>query len=129
MVKLALAVGAVALSLLAWPSDDVRTVTIRIEHSKFVPSVVDVDAGEEVRFVISNDDPIDHEFIVGDDAVQLRHERGTENRHGDKPGEISIPALQDASTTYVFDQPGTLVFACHLPSHFDYGMRGLIRVN
>lgn len=81
-----------------------------------------------MTFVIENTDPIDHEFIVGDQQVQDRHEKGTEPHHGTRPGEVSIPAGETRSTTYVFDEPGRLLVGCHLPTHYDYGMRGDIVV-
>ena len=31
-------------------------------------------------------------------------------------------------TTYLFDEPGTVVYACHLPVHVAYGMVGEIEV-
>jgi uncharacterized cupredoxin-like copper-binding protein len=81
-----------------------------------------------VRFVIRNTDPIDHEFILGDQEVQDRHETGTEPHHGTIPGEVSVAAGDSATTTYRFGEPGMLLFGCHLPGHWDYGMRGLVAV-
>jgi uncharacterized cupredoxin-like copper-binding protein len=108
-----------------------RTVVVTMHHSRFEPAVVRVAPGERVRFVLRNTDPIDHEFILGDDAVQRRHEQGRErHHHGDVPGERSVPAGQEAATTYTFppDLAGRpLEFACHLPGHYAYGMHGVAR--
>ena len=87
-----------------------------------------VAGGTTVRIIVRNTDPIDHELIVGDQAVQDRHELGTEAKHGARPGEISVPAHSAAATQIQLDQPGTYVFACHLPGHFAYGMHGTITV-
>ena len=81
-----------------------------------------------MRFVVRNTDPIDHELIVGDEAVQLRHEHGSEAHHGARPGEISVPPHSTATTTYLFGPRGTLLFGCHLPGHWSYGMHGTIRI-
>ena len=105
-----------------------RTVEITIRHSRFQPAAIDVAPGERVRFEITNLDPIDHEFILGDEEVQARHENGTEPEHGSVPGEVSIPAVAERATTYVFESSGELEFACHLPGHYAYGMRGTVRV-
>jgi uncharacterized cupredoxin-like copper-binding protein len=111
---------------------DERTVVVTMRHSRFEPAAVRVDPGERVRFVLRNTDPIDHEFILGDDAVQRRHEAGRERRHhGDVPGERSVPAGQEAATTYAFPAAldgRVLTFACHLPGHYAYGMHGTVRV-
>lgn len=106
-----------------------RTIEIKIHHSRFYPANITVAPGTTVRFVVHNLDPIDHELIVGDERVHSRHENGTERHHGSKPGEISIPALARRTTTYTFDRKETVIFGCHLPGHYDYGMRGEIVVN
>ena len=58
-----------------------RTVVVTMHHSRFEPATIRVEAGQRVRFVLRNTDPIDHEFILGDDAVQRRHEQGRERQH------------------------------------------------
>jgi uncharacterized cupredoxin-like copper-binding protein len=104
-------------------------VVVTIEHSRFQPSELTVERGTTVTFVIRNGDPIDHEFIVGDDTVQRRHEVGRDkHHHGVVPGEISVPAGEERTTTYTFSEPGTLLFGCHLPAHYAYGMKGVIHV-
>jgi uncharacterized cupredoxin-like copper-binding protein len=105
-----------------------RTVELGARYSRFTPGEVVVPAGTTVRFEIRNDDPIDHEFIVGPQEVHDRHETGTEREHGAVPGEVTVPAGTTRTTEYRFDEPGTVVFACHLPGHFAYGMRGEIVV-
>lgn len=125
--------GAVAAMLAAallggFSSSTDRTVEIAIHHTRFLPASFEVAPGTTVRFVLRNTDPIDHEFIVGDEQVQARHEKGTEAHHGAKPGEVSVPAGGTASTTYTFSKPGTVLIGCHLPGHYAYGMRGSVRV-
>ncbi len=110
------------------PASRPQTVEVRIHHSKFIEDSFEVTAGATVTFVIRNTDPIDHEFILGDDAVQARHEKGSEQTHGEVPGEVTVPAGATASTTFRFPKPGKLVYACHLPGHFAYGMKGLITI-
>jgi uncharacterized cupredoxin-like copper-binding protein len=109
-----------------------RTVVVTMHHSRFEPATIRVEAGRRVRFVLRNTDPIDHEFILGDDAVQRRHEQGRErHHHGEVPGERSVAAGQGATTTYAFPaglDGRELEFACHLPGHYAYGMHGVVRV-
>ena len=76
--------------------------------------------------MIVNTDPIDHEFILGDERVQLVHEEGTEAHHAPRPGEVSVPAGETVVTTYTFPEAkGSLIFGCHLPGHYDFGMRAV----
>lgn len=123
----AVAVSALLMSC-APAAGGERTVTLTLEHSSFRPDRLHFSAGDTVRFVVKNTDPIDHELIIGEARVQRVHEQGTESHHGDKPGEISVPAGETAETTYTFDRPGRLLFGCHLPAHYDFGMRGTISV-
>jgi uncharacterized cupredoxin-like copper-binding protein len=113
----------------AHAAEDPRTVHITIHNSAFDTDVVDVAPGETVRFVVENTDPIDHEFLIGNEAVQSVHELGTEAHHPPKPGEMSVPALTTRVTTYTFPiGSGSTIFGCHLPGHYAYGMRGMIRI-
>ena len=105
-----------------------REVNVKLRFSRFVPDHFEFEVGTTVTFVVENRDPIDHEFLIGDEEVQQAHEEGTEPHHGAKPGEISVPAGKTRTTTYTFDEPGTLLIGCHLPTHYDYGMRGDIVV-
>jgi len=104
------------------------TVDVGIHYSKFSMSTLHVYRGTLVRFIIHNDDPIHHEFIVGDASVHLRHERGTEASHPPVPGEVSVAPNDVGETFYRFDTPGRFEFACHLPGHLAYGMRGWVTV-
>jgi uncharacterized cupredoxin-like copper-binding protein len=109
-----------------------QTVVVTMHHSRFQPEVVRVAPGATVRFLLRNTDPIDHEFILGDEEVQRRHEQGREREHhGEVPGEVSVAAGREAATTYTFPRggPASLQFACHLPGHYAYGMRGVALVS
>lgn len=103
-------------------------VTLTMHWSKFSANAVTVRRGVPVVFTYVNDDPIAHEVIVGDAGVHERHEKGTEPKHGQRPEEMDVPAGTTVTTTIVFDEPGTQFFACHLPGHYAYGMRGIVTV-
>ena len=128
-VALTLLVGAAAASRGAAARANAGTVHITIHYSSFAPDSLEVDPGETVRFVIRNTYPIDHEFILGDEHVQLVHEEGTEAHHAPRPGEVSVPAGETVVTTYTFpESPGELIFGCHLPGHYDFGMHGSVAI-
>jgi uncharacterized cupredoxin-like copper-binding protein len=104
------------------------TIVLDVKHSTFDPDELRVVAGTTVRFVVVNRDPIHHELIVGPPEVHDRHRDGTEAFHPPVPGEVSVAPLQRAVTSYTFDEPGTVEMACHLPGHYDHGMRGTVEV-
>ena len=78
--------------------------------------------------MITNTDPIDHEWIVGDAALHERHRTGTEPVHDARPTEISIPARSDAQDDGHVRAADTLQYICHLPGHEAYGMVGVLSI-
>jgi len=104
------------------------SVTIGIRYSRFTAPTVTVAAGLPVTFVLANEDPIEHEWIVGDDATHARHRTGMEPYHDQVPTEVSLSPYETRTTVVTFDTPGDYVYVCHLPGHEEYGMSGIIRV-
>lgn len=101
------------------------TVKVRIHYSKFEPASVTVPAGVPVTYVIRNDDPIDHEWLIGDAAFHQRHRAGAEAAHGDRPDEVSLPANTTRTTTLTLPS-GSYLYICHFPLHEEYGMVGVV---
>ncbi len=107
----------------------IRTVYVTIHYSHFSLDHMAFARGTTVRFVIHNTDPIDHEFIVGDKAVQDYIENTAHPDHdGSVPGQISVPPGATRTTTYTFSRVEPLQFACHVRGHYAYGMHGSITV-
>ena len=107
---------------------EARTVTIAIHYSAFDPSTLSVPAGVPITFVLVNQDPIDHEWLIGDDAFHEAHRTGTHSTHDAVPTEVTVPALETVRTTITFEDPATLSYVCHLPQHESYGMVGVLTV-
>lgn len=126
-VGYALAANAASHEMVPLGPGDV-TVQIDIHHSRFKPDQLTVVAGTRVRFMVVNDDPIHHELITGGPEVHIRHANGTEAEHPSIPGEVTVGPNGMAITTFTFDETGIFEFACHLPGHYEYGMRGAIEV-
>jgi uncharacterized cupredoxin-like copper-binding protein len=130
---LAVAGAAAAYAFTAGDSDDPlgpddAAITLRVDHSRFTPGRITVVEGTTVTFTIVNNDPIGHEFIVGGPQVHKVHKNGKHGKHGTVPGEVSVAPGVSASATYTFGEPGDVLFACHLPGHFAYGMVGEVNV-
>jgi uncharacterized cupredoxin-like copper-binding protein len=125
--------GGIALSLglagiaVAWAHAPI-TETIGIRYSHYDRSLITVPAGVPVTILLRNDDPIDHEWIVGDATLHERHRTGADPVHDSRPTEVTIPAGTSRLTTITFDTPGTYLYICHLPGHEAYGMVGTLVV-
>jgi uncharacterized cupredoxin-like copper-binding protein len=104
-------------------------VEVRMRYSRFEPAEIHVQHGRTVTFRLRNDDPIDHEWIVGDAATHAAHRDGTEPQHDSRPTEVSIPARGSTTTTVTFPNAGRFTFICHLPGHEAYGMVGTLIVD
>jgi uncharacterized cupredoxin-like copper-binding protein len=104
------------------------TRQITIHYSQFEPTQLSVPHGVPATFVLVNEDPIEHEWLIGDAAFHQRHRHGTEGHHGARPNEVSIPPLDTVETTLTFDKAGSLLYICHLPGHEEYGMVGTLTV-
>jgi uncharacterized cupredoxin-like copper-binding protein len=125
-----LLIGVAGLLLLSGCAGDAsgQEATVAIRYSRFDPAVVTVSAGEPVVITLRNDDPIEHEWIVGTPDVHERHRSGTEPFHDAIPTEVTIPSLATRVTMVTFETPGDYAFICHLPGHEAYGMTGTLRV-
>ena len=112
-----------------------RTIPVQVTSDfRFAPDAVTVTQGETIAFVVTNDTDVEHEFVIGDEAVQAEHETemadGTESMAdmGDKPYAIDVPAHSTVTLVYTFDEEGDLIMGCHVPGHYAAGMRGTITV-
>ena len=105
-----------------------QTITLTIHYSAFDRTELSVPPGVPITFVLVNEDPIDHEWLIGDDAFHAAHRTGTHATHGEVATEVTIPALETAETTITFEEAGTFAYICHLPGHEAYGMVGVVTV-
>ena len=50
-----------------------------------------------------------------------------EDDHGDE-AEVEVAPGETATLVYTFDEPGELLYGCHVPGHYAAGMVGTITV-
>jgi len=126
-----LAIGIVAVAGSACgrgAAASAQAATIEIHYSHYNPGEITAKAGEPITITLRNDDPIEHEWIVGTEAVHERHRTGTEPYHASIPTEVTIPPYTTKVTTVIFREPGDYKYICHLPGHEQYGMVGVLHV-
>jgi uncharacterized cupredoxin-like copper-binding protein len=115
------------------------------DHFRYRPSAIMVRAGRRVTFAVTNAGKLPHEFILGDRATQLAHERqmqaaptadGTHaHTHGRTGhaghatgGVLTVPPGETRRLTWTFHNPGIVLYGCHVLGHWAAGMRGTIVV-
>lgn len=116
------------------PADADRVIDVEVDNRfEFRPDQFEVAAGEVVTFAITNVGDLEHEFVLGDENAQQTMERlmagGDGHAHsGDMSNAVTIHAGETAELTWRFTTPGVVLVGCHVPGHWDAGMRGSVLV-
>ena len=105
---------------------------------RFDPETLDVAEGETVTLRVRNEGEILHELTLGDEATQAAHEeemaamggaRGSGMAMRDQLNAIAVEPGETVELTWVFSQPGEVIYGCHEPGHYEAGMWGVITVS
>jgi uncharacterized cupredoxin-like copper-binding protein len=117
--------------------------TVRVvmnDRFRYRPDAIMVREGRMVTFAVTNVGRLPHEFVLGDRATQLDHERqmqgsmtgGQVHIHGGHAahgsGGLTVPPGETRQMTRTFDEPGIILYGCHVLGHWAAGMRGTIVV-
>jgi uncharacterized cupredoxin-like copper-binding protein len=96
---------------------------------KMEPATFTVPAGVPVTFIVTNAGATDHEFYLGDEAAQAKHE-GEMKMGGmmhEDPDGISLKGGETKELTHTFAVGATLA-GCHVVGHYAGGMKAAITV-
>ena len=114
------------------PRDIAITMT---DELRFDPGTIAVHQGETIRFLIENPTIAPHDFTLGDMDAQMHHHEemsaGNGHAHGDTgegglPGAVALDPGASAEVIATFDEAGEILVGCHVPGHWEAGMRGSI---
>ena len=131
------------------PAAATRTIEVLMEDNYFEPEAVEVQAGETVRFALTNKGEVLHQFTLGPVEFQLQQqeEMAMMAEHGmltatgidpsmagmdhggmamthEGPNTVLVAPGEKAELTWRFGEPAELEFACNLPGHYEAGMAG-----
>lgn len=112
-------------------ADADRMVEIEMsDELRFVPDEVEVAEGETITFRLHNAGKIPHDFTIGDAATQDEHDAEMADMdsemmrdHGDG-NAVTIAPGETEELTWHFTEVEGVLFGCHIPGHYDAGMRG-----
>ena len=108
--------------------DKPRAITVVMVDNDFSEPIIGVSAGETVTFTFHNNGQVVHEGFVGPVAAQAA--RGTASESGPEPtGGVLVRPGETGTLTYTFGSVGQLILGCHLPGHYEAGMRSTINVS
>lgn len=113
-------------------TDGVRVVEISMTEFSFTPSVVAVEAGETIKFVVTNNGVAPHEFEVTTQYEIDEHINGGHENHGGSMPEmvgsmkLELGPGKTGELTVTFNETEQLFFVCLIPGHYEAGMVGEI---
>jgi uncharacterized cupredoxin-like copper-binding protein len=108
--------------------------TIRVDMAdtmRFDPDEVKIRRGDTVKFVVRNSGKLMHEMVIGtpeeleNHADLMKKHPGME--HG-APYMAHVPPGGEQEIVWTFDRPGTFLYGCLLPGHWEAGMKATIVV-
>lgn len=111
---------------------EARTISVSMtDELRFDPAEISATAGETVRFEVTNDGEIVHEFLIGDEAAQaqFKEEMAAEGIDHDTDAGVTVEPGQTETFEFTFAAAGTeLLAGCHEPGHYDGGMIAIMTV-
>jgi len=109
-----------------------QTIEISMADSmRFTPSELEIKKGDVVKFVITNDGELLHEFVLGTpDSLSVHADLMIENpdMEHDEAFMAHVDPGKDMELIWLFNKSGTFEFGCLIPGHFQAGMKGTITV-
>ena len=103
-----------------------RTVTATMSDDMAIQlSETDFAAGETVRFEITNEGTVRHEFYLGDADAQEHHAAEMAEMDGmghDEPNGVAVDPGATETLEYTFAEAGEILAGCHEPGHYEAGM-------
>jgi uncharacterized cupredoxin-like copper-binding protein len=115
------------------PAKAARTILVDMSDAmRFTPSKLQVKRGETVKFVVSNSGKTMHEMVIGTEGELRAHAELMKKHPGmehDAPYMAHVAPGKKATLAWTFDKPGTFMYGCLVPGHWEAGMKGTIVVS
>jgi uncharacterized cupredoxin-like copper-binding protein len=114
------------------PARAVRTVQVDMSDAmRFTPSEIRVKRGDTVKFVVRNSGKVMHEMVLGTEAELRKHAELMRKHPGmehDEPYMAHVQPGKKEEIAWTFTKPGTFMYGCLIPGHWEAGMKGTIVV-
>ncbi|MBL4869139.1 MAG: cupredoxin family protein [Pseudomonadales bacterium] len=102
----------------------VHVITLDTMRYEFSPQP-DIRAGDIVKFIVTNQGKIPHEFSIGDENEQKAHAkmmREMPNMVHEDGNTVTVKPGETNELTWKFKAGSEVVFACNIPGHYEAGM-------
>jgi uncharacterized cupredoxin-like copper-binding protein len=115
------------------PAKATRTIVIDMtDEMRFIPARLEVNAGDTVKFVVRNAGKALHELVIGTEAELAKHAETMRKHPGmehDEPYMVHVAPGRRGELAWTFTRPGTFMYGCLIPGHWEAGMKGTIVVS
>ena len=101
------------------------------DSMRFSPAALDIKVGDVVKFLVSNEGALQHEFVLGTAASLSEHAElmiKFPNMEHEEPYMAHVDPGKEMAIVWQFTQAGSFEFGCLLPGHFQAGMKGTVTV-
>jgi uncharacterized cupredoxin-like copper-binding protein len=116
--------------------DDMRFLAtgpgVRRASARGASDEIRVNAGDTVRFIVSNDGKVMHEMVIGTMKELREHAelmRKHPNMEHDEPYMTHVAPAKKGEIVWQFTKPGEFYYGCLVAGHFEAGMVGKIVVS
>jgi uncharacterized cupredoxin-like copper-binding protein len=114
------------------PKSVSRTIAVDMADTmRFNPSQITVKQGETVKFVVANSGKVLHEMVIGTEEELRKHaetmKKFPEMEH-DAPYMAHVQPGGRQEIVWTFSRPGTFMYGCLIPGHWEAGMKGSVAV-
>ncbi|MEY8803279.1 copper-binding protein [Leisingera sp. XS_AS12] len=96
----------------------------------FEPANLSFSEGETVKFVITNEGELEHEFVLDTPERNVHHKElmAKMDMEHDDPNSVRLDPGATGEIVWTFSNAGTFEFACLIPGHYESGMHGPVTV-
>jgi uncharacterized cupredoxin-like copper-binding protein len=115
-----------------------RVIEITAIDNSFIPTSITVNRGETIKFIITNQGKLPHEWVLGTEDEQIEHNTQMsemshdeihEHMQSDENGIVIQPnQTQEIIWTFTTDLT-QIQFACHVPGHYEASMYGAVFID
>ena len=114
------------------PAKASRVVKVRMDDTmRYSPGRLALKRGETVRFVVTNEGKLMHEFVLGTRKELERHAEMMRRMPGmehDEPHMLHVAPGKTGEMGWHFTKAGEFFYGCLVPGHFEAGMVGTVMV-
>ncbi|UZE95317.1 cupredoxin domain-containing protein [Alkalimarinus alittae] len=114
-------------------SDVTRTINVTADDSmQFTHEPFDIKDGETIKFVVTNNGAIPHEFSIGTKDEHMEHGEmmmaNPNMHHGPGGNAITVKPGETLPLIWTFENAWEIEAACNIPGHYQAGMHSAVSI-